>query len=168
MNASTWVLLACTAILFAVALAKDRSLPLAAFGAAGRALSSVWIEIALGFLLVGLIEVLLSKETLAGWLATGGSTSAILAGWAAGLLLPGGPYVFFPLLAGLAHKGAPAGALIALATAKLLVSPVRMIAYEAPLLGWPFTLARLLPGLLVPPILGFIGQRLFDLFEKSS
>lgn len=168
MDAASWVLVACTVVLLAVAVTRDRALPLLALRASGRAFSSVWFEILLGFLLVGLIEVLLDKETIVGWLQGRGPGAGILAGWATGLLLPGGPYVFFPLLAGLAHKGAPAGALISLATAKLLVSPVRMIAYEAPLLGWPFTLARLLPALFMPPILGFAGHWLFELFRKTS
>src|SRR5262249_33268647 len=61
----------------------------------------------------------------------------ILVGWAAGLVLPGGPYVFFPVVANLFRNGAEPGPLIALLTAKTLVSPVRMLTYEAPLLGWP-------------------------------
>ena len=35
-----------------------------------------------------------------------------------------------------------------------------------PLLGWPLTLARCIPGLLVPPLLGLLGQWLFNLFRR--
>lgn len=164
MDASLWILLASTVLLFGLALARDRGLPLAALEASGRTLRAVGLELALGFLLVGLVDVLVSKEALAK--ALSGPGQGILAGWAVGLLLPGGPYVFFPFLAALASKGVPPGALIALASAKLLVSPVRMLTYEAPLLGWPLTLARLLPGLLVPPLLGWIGAWLYAIFER--
>jgi hypothetical protein len=41
------------------------------------------------------------------------------------------------------------------------VSPIRMLTYEAPLLGWPMTLARFVPGVLAPPLLGLVGQWLF-------
>jgi hypothetical protein len=61
-----------------------------------------------------------------------------------------------------------AGALIALVSAKTLVSPIRMLTYEAPLLGWPLTLARLLPGLAVPPVLGVVGQWLYDAFRVGG
>ena len=40
-----------------------------------------------------------------------------------------------------------------------------MLTYEAPLLGWPLTLARCIPGLLVPPLLGLLGQWLFNLLQ---
>jgi hypothetical protein len=64
------------------------------------------------------------------------------------------------------QKGAAAGPIIALVTAKTLVSPLRMLTYEAPLLGWPLTLARLIPGLFVPPLLGVIGQWLFLALQR--
>src|SRR5207249_10108591 len=47
------------------------------------------------------------------------------------------------------RSGAAPGPLITLLTAKTLVSPIRMLTYEAPLLGWPLTLARCLPGIRV-------------------
>jgi len=34
------------------------------------------------------------------------------------------------------------------------------------LLGWPLTLARLIPGLLLPPALGWLGQWLYTLFAR--
>jgi uncharacterized membrane protein YraQ (UPF0718 family) len=90
----------------------------------------------------------------------------IVVGWAAGLIMPGGPYLVFPVVANLFRSGAAPGPLIALLTAKTLVSPVRMLTYEAPLLGWPLTLARLIPGVLLPPALGWLGQWLYTLFAR--
>ena len=65
------------------------------------------------------------------------------------------------IVANLFRKGAGAGALITLVSAKTLVSPIRMLTYEAPLVGWPLPLARLIPGVLVPPLLGVAGEVLF-------
>jgi hypothetical protein len=42
------------------------------------------------------------------------------------------------------------------------------LTYEAPLLGWPLTAARLIPALLVPPVLGVVGELLFRLFGGKS
>ena len=53
-------------------------------------------------------------------------------------------------------------------TAKTLVSPIRMLTYEAPLLGWPMTLARFIPGVLLPPILGVCGQWLYRIFSSGT
>jgi len=91
----------------------------------------------------------------------------VLAGTAAGLVMPGGPYLFFPLAAKLFADGASPGALIAFLSAKTLVSPVRTLTYEAPLMGWPITLARFIPSVLMAPALGYLGQWLYDLLKAK-
>jgi uncharacterized membrane protein YraQ (UPF0718 family) len=164
MDASLWVLLALVTGAVVVALFKDPGLPLQGLAASGRLFRGVWIELALGFLLAGLLEVLLPQPAISRWLGGEHPTRGILVGWGAGLLIPGGPYLVFPVVANLFRSGAAPGPLIALLTAKTLVSPIRMLTYEAPLLGWPLTLARFIPGILLPPFMGLVGQRLFAMF----
>jgi uncharacterized membrane protein YraQ (UPF0718 family) len=166
MDISLFVLLALTLGLLAFAFVKDTELPGAAFKATSRLLGSVWIELALGFVLAGLIDVLVPADVLVKWLGAERGVQGILVGWVSGLLLPGGPYVLFPIMANLFGKGVGAGPLITLITAKTLVSPIRMLTYEAPLMGWPITLARFLPGLFVPPVLGIVGQWLFEVMAR--
>ena len=165
-DASFWVLLGLLVVAVAVAFARDASLPLRGLEASGRLLRGVWLELALGFLLAGLVEVLIPGPVLTRWLGAERMTQGYLIGWAAGLALPGGPYVFFPVAANLLRNGAAPGPLITLLTAKTLVSPIRVLTYEAPLLGWPLTLARCIPGILLPPVLGLLGQWLFTLFKR--
>ena len=160
-DASTWILLGLVVAAVIVAVARDVGLPLQAVAASSRLLRGVWFDLALGFLLAGLIEVLIPPQVMTRWLGGERMGQGILIGWAAGLALPGGPYVFFPVAANLLKHGAAAGPLIT-----LLVSPIRMLTYEAPLLGWPLTLARCIPGLLLPPLLGLLGQWLFNLFKR--
>jgi uncharacterized protein len=166
-DASLWVLLALVAVSFIVAMARDPGLPLQGCLASARLFRSVWIELALGFLLAGLLEVLLPQPVISQWLGAEHPTRGILVGWAAGLVIPGGPYLVFPAVANLFRSGAAPGPLIALVTAKTLVSPIRMLTYEAPLLGWPLTLARFIPGVMLPPFMGLIGQWLFALFRAK-
>ena len=166
MDVSLIILFGLTLALVAYALSQDGRLLGAAARATGRLLSSVWIELALGFILAGLIDVLVPTAVLVKWLGAERGGHGILVGWAAGLAIPGGPYVLFPIMANLFGKGVAAGPLIALISAKTLVSPIRMLTYEAPLLGWPMTLARFVPGVLVPPLLGVVGQWLFDLLSR--
>ena len=166
MDASLWILLALVAVAVVIAFARDVNLPLRGLGASARLVRSVWIELALGFLLAGLIEVLIPQPVLSRWLGGQGLGRGILVGWAAGLVLPGGPYVFFPVAANLFRNGAAPAPLITLLTAKTLVSPIRTLTYEAPLLGWPLTLARFIPGVLLPPVMGLLGQWLFGLFRR--
>jgi uncharacterized protein len=150
----------------AIAL-RDPALLWVALGHSGKLLGSVWIELLLGFVLAGLIQVLIPEAVVLRWLGTQDLGSGVLAGWGLGLLLPGGPYVTFPIAANLFRQGAAPGPLIALISAKVLLSPIRVVSFEAPLLGWPMTAARLLPSLLLPPLLGLIGQWLYQWFEQK-
>jgi uncharacterized membrane protein YraQ (UPF0718 family) len=166
MDASLWILLALVGVAVAFAFARDVGLPLRGLAASVRLLRSVWIELALGFALAGLLEVLLPQPVLSRWLGPERLGHGVLIGWAAGLVIPGGPYVLFPIAADLFRQGAAPAPLITLLTAKTLVSPIRTLTYEAPLLGWPLTLARFVPGVLLPPVMGLLGQWLFGVFKR--
>lgn len=167
MDVNLWILLTGTVLIAGLVYVKHPSLVGQALQNSGRLIGGVWPELLLGFILAGLLEVLLPERTMVQWLGGQNLTVGILAGWGIGLLLPGGPYLIFPIVANLLRQGAAPGPLIALITAKVLLSPIRVFSYEAPLLGWPMTFARLAPGLLVPPVLGFCGQWLFELFNRK-
>ena len=111
MDASLWILLALVVVALVVAYARDAGLPLAGLAASGRLVRGVWIELALGFILAGLLEVLLPRPVLSRWLGAEHMGSGILIGWAAGLVMPGGPYVLFPVAANLFQQGAAPAAL---------------------------------------------------------
>lgn len=166
MDATRWILVGLLAAAALAALLRDPALLARGVQGGVRLLGGVWLELALGFLLAGLLEALIPAPALSRWLGEVGLGRGILIGWAAGLVLPGGPYVFFPVAAGLYRSGAAPGPLIALLTAKTLVSPIRTLTYEAPLLGWPLTAARVLPGLLLPPLMGLVGQWLYGLLRR--
>ena len=168
MNGSLIMLLVLCVSIGVFAFARDRSLPLQGLYASGRLFESVWVELLLGFLMAGFVDVLISPSQITAWLGTETSTRGIFVGWMAGLVIPGGPYLLFPLAASLWKTGVPPGALIALITAKTLVSPIRILTYEAPLLGWRLTIARCVPALLVPPIMGLLGQWIFTLVMRKS
>jgi uncharacterized protein len=165
-DASLWILLALVLVATAVAFARDAALPWRGLTASAQLLRGVWIELALGFLLAGLLEVLIPRPVLSRWLGGENLSQGILIGWVAGLLIPGGPYVFFPIAANMLRQGAAPAPLITLLTAKTLVSPIRMLTYEAPLLGWPLTLARFIPGVLLSPAMGLLGQWLYGIFKR--
>jgi uncharacterized membrane protein YraQ (UPF0718 family) len=165
LDATAWILLGLVLVALAAAYAKDPSLPVQGLQASGRLFGGVWIELALGFALAGLIEVLIPASIVSRWLGSERFGHGILVGWGMGLVVPGGPYLVFPIAAKLFESGASPGALIAFLTAKTLVSPVRTLTYEVPLLGWPLTLARFLPGVLLPPLMGWLGQWLYYLMK---
>ena len=168
MDPSLIILLVMVVVAEIVALYWRPDLPLEALKGSVRLLRGVWLDLILGFVFAGLADVLIPQPVLSRWLGSERPGQGILVGWAVGLLIPGGPYLVFPILAGLFKKGAAPGPLITLITAKTLVSPVRMLTYEAPLLGWPLTLARFVPGVLLPPFMGLIGAWLFAVFSDMG
>lgn len=164
MEPTLWILLAGVLACGAYLAGQDPQQLTRALAASRRLFGSVWIELTLGFLLAGALEVMLAQVNWVQRLQEASPARAVLVGWGVGLLLPGGPYLFFPLAAMLLQKGAGPGLVIAMISAKTLVSPIRMFTYEAPLMGWPLTLARVAPAILLPPLLGLLGQWLYAVF----
>ena len=74
----------------------------------------------------------------------------------AGVLTPGGPMVSVPLLVVLANSGMALGPLVAYMTSWSLFGIQRIIAWEAPLMGWRFVLVRVVPSLAFPVIAGWL------------
>ena len=167
MDSAFFILLGMVLVAAMLALLKDPVLPLHGLAASGKLFRSVWVELCFGFILAGLLEVLIPQPTLSRWLGAGSVRNGILTGWVAGLLIPGGPYVVFPIAANLYRNGVAPGPLITLISSKMLVSPIRTLTYEVPLLGWPLTLARILPALVLPPFLGLLGHWLFGVLKHD-
>jgi uncharacterized membrane protein YraQ (UPF0718 family) len=78
-----------------------------------------------------------------------------------GSVVPGGPYVVFPLLGGLYRAGAGVGTVIAFVTAWALISLSR-IPMEIPFLGTKIVALRLVLSLILPLVLGAVGQIIFS------
>ena len=112
------------------------------------------------FIVAGMVQVLLSQEMVARWVGTESGIRGILVGSVAGGLTPGGPFVSLPLAAGLLRSGASAGTMVAYLTAWSLCA-VNRLPMEVGILGWRFTLIRLVSTLILPIIGGLIAQALF-------
>jgi uncharacterized membrane protein YraQ (UPF0718 family) len=112
------------------------------------------------FIVAGMVQVLLSQEMVARWVGTESGIRGILVGSVAGGLTPGGPFVSLPLAAGLLRSGASAGTMVAYLTAWSLWA-VNRLPMEVGILGWRFTLIRLVSTLVLPILGGLIAQALF-------
>jgi uncharacterized membrane protein YraQ (UPF0718 family) len=115
------------------------------------------------FLVAGLTQVLVSKEMVKRWLSASSGWRGILIACIAGALVPGGPYVYYPIAGSLLTSGAGLGVLVAFITAKNLWS-ISRLPYEFALLGSELTITRYLFTLIVPPLLGFLVEGLFGRF----
>ena len=108
------------------------------------------------FIVAGMIQVILPKELLIKWVGTESGFRGILVGSIAGACAPGGPYLSLPIAAGLLRSGASIGTMVAFLTGWSLWAFARL-PMEVGIMGWKFTLIRLISVLLLPPIAGLIA-----------
>ena len=126
----------------------------------GRTLLGVTPILLAAFLVAGLTQVMITKEMVETWLSASSGWRGILLACVAGALIPGGPYVYYPISAVLLKTGASLGVLVAFVTAKNIWS-VSRLPLEFALLGPRLILARLAVTLVLPPLLGFVAEALF-------
>src|SRR5688500_3733602 len=152
LDISTLVLVLLAAVCAIVAYIKDPSLPLVG---ARSGLAMLWFivpRLIPALLLAGMLQVLVPQETVARYFGRQGGMRAILIASLAGVLTPGGPMVSVPLLVVLSNSGAALPSLVAYMTAWSLFGMQRIIAWEAPLMGWKFVAVRVIPSLLFPVV----------------
>jgi len=112
------------------------------------------------FLIAGLTQVLFPAEIIEKWLGTGSGWRGLLLAGLAGGLIPGGPYVYYPIAGGLLKAGAGIGVLVSFISAKNLWS-ISRLPFEFALLGPRLTLIRYALTFVVPPLLGALAELLF-------
>jgi uncharacterized membrane protein YraQ (UPF0718 family) len=155
----TTIVLAILAIAFAVvAYLRDPGLP---WIGARNGLSMLWFvlpRLVPALLLAGMLQVLVPQETVSRYLGREGGFRSILIASVAGVVTPGGPMVTVPFLVALANSGAAVAPLVAYMTSWSLFGMQRIIAWEAPLMGWQFVIVRVVPSLAFPIIAGWLVQ----------
>ena len=100
------------------------------------------------------------------WLGSRSGWRGLLLACLGGALIPGGPYVYYPIAAVLLQSGAGVGVLVAFVTAKNLWS-VSRIPLEIALLGPKLTFIRYAITFIVPPLLGLLSEHLFGRFLEQ-
>ena len=148
-----------TALAFGFALVaywKDPGLP---WIGAKTGLSLIWFilpRLIPALILTGMLQVVIPQEAVAQYFGHGSGLSAILMASVAGVLTPGGPMVSVPLLVVLANSGMALGPLVAYMTSWSLFGMQRIIAWEAPFMGWRFVTIRVASSLAFPLIAGWL------------
>jgi uncharacterized membrane protein YraQ (UPF0718 family) len=112
------------------------------------------------FLIAGLTQVLFPAEIIEKWLGAGSGWRGLLLACLAGGLIPGGPYVYYPIAGGLLKAGAGIGVLVSFISAKNLWS-ISRLPFEFALLGHRLTLIRYALTFVVPPLLGALAELIF-------
>ncbi len=153
---SAVVLLALALITTGVAYWKDPSLPLLG---AKTGLSMIWFilpRLIPALILAGMLQVVIPQETVGRYFGQKSGFTAIVLASVAGILTPGGPMVSVPLLVVLANSGMALGPLVAYMTSWSLFGIQRIIAWEAPLMGWHFVMVRAISSLAFPILAGWL------------
>jgi uncharacterized protein len=151
------LILAGLAIAFAViAYFKDPSLPLIGARNGFAMLAFILPRLIPALILAGLFQVLIPQEVVSRHFGREGGLRAIFIATGAGMLTPGGPMVSVPFMVALANSGAALPALVAYMTAWSLFGVQRIIAWEAPLMGWHFVWVRIIPSLAFPVVAGWL------------
>lgn len=130
------------------------------FKQGGLTLWSVTPLLLAAFFIAGLVQVLVSEEMVRRWLGRSSGGRGILLACVGGALIPGGPYVYYPITAVLLHNGASLGVMVAFVTAKNLWTLSRL-PLEIALLGNQLTWVRFAATFLVPPCIGLLAEWLF-------
>jgi uncharacterized membrane protein YraQ (UPF0718 family) len=82
----------------------------------------------------------------------------------AGGVMPGGPFVTFPLVITFSKAGAGVAQMTALLTAWSVYALHRILTWEYPVLGWRFVAMRLASSFFLPVLAGLIMQALLPFF----
>lgn len=159
MDLTTQILVAIAGILLIYLAIKDSSMAIAGVKNAGMTLWNNIIILLVGFLLAGLIQVIIPKELIANWLGNQAGFRAVLIGCVAGGLIPGSPYAAFPIAAGFYNAGAGLGAMVGYITAWSLWSVTRL-PVEIAIIDPKLALIRYGITFIFPPIAGFAAHLL--------
>jgi uncharacterized membrane protein YraQ (UPF0718 family) len=153
----SFLILSSLAVLVAlVAYVKDPGLP--ALGAR-NGLSLLWFiipRLVPALILAGMLQVVIPHETVARYFGRQSGLIAIVMASAAGVITPGDPMVSVPLLVVLSNSGMALGPLVAYMTAWSLFGMQRIIAWEAPPMGWHFVAVRTASSLVFPIVAGWL------------
>jgi len=157
MDITLLVLLIVLLILLVVAFLQQRNLPLAGLKAAAITLWRNLPILLLGFVIAGLVQVLIPQEVIDRWLGAHSGVKGILIGCVAGGIVPGSPYAIFPLIATLYKSGASLGAVVGFLSAWSLWS-VSRLPLEIALIDPKPALIRYAITFIIPPVAGFLAQ----------
>jgi len=114
----------------------------------------------IAFTIVGFINVLSPTQLIQDWIGPGSGFGGLVLAEIIGMLLPGGPYVVFPLIAILYSSGAGMGPAVTIITSWSTLA-LLTIGFELPFMGWRFTAIRWGLGLAIPIITGAVATLMF-------
>jgi len=160
MHVTDLILYTLAAVLVVAAYVRDPALPVVGLKASLQMLGEVAPRLVAALLLTGMLHVLVSPDWVQRWLGRSAGHQGIFLASVAGALTPGGPLVSFPMVAVFYQSGAPLSTLVAYVTSWSLFGFQRVLAWEMPIMGSHFVLARVTTTFALPILAGYL-VRLF-------
>lgn len=114
----------------------------------------------MAFILVGYVNVLSPTRLVQDWIGPESGIMGLLLAELIGMLLPGGPYVVFPLIAVLYSAGAGLGPAVTIITS-WSTQALLTISFELPFMGWRFSAIRWGLSLGIPFVAGALAMLMF-------
>ena len=165
MNKSFLIILALALAATGYAYFKSPELALRGAKGGGKLFLEILPALLAGFLLGGMVQVLVPREWIAQWAGDDSGVRGLLLATVAGAVTPGGPFVQFPLVASLWKAGSGVGPITAYLAAWTLLGINKILVWEAPIMGWRYTLAKTLACLAVPLLLGYATAWIYRQLE---
>ena len=116
-------------------------------------------------LLSAAVQVMMPKGLIERWLGASSGFTGIFVATLAGAFTPGGPFMAFPLVRALYVAGADWAPLIAYTTAWMLLSVMRTLLYEIPLVGVELPSVRVVACLVLPAVAGLSARYIARIYR---
>ena len=121
----------------------------------------------LAILAAGFVSKLVPSGPIAHHIGPDSGFYGILLASVIGAFIPSGPSVSFPVVVVLLQAGAGFTQVVAFLTAWSIVAIHRMLIYELPLMGWRFSLVRVLSALPLAPLSGLLAEGLIQIYPLT-
>ncbi len=119
-----------------------------------------FLLIIIAFVVIGQLQILISSDMIKKWLDKYSGNKRVIASSLAGGLFPGGPYIFYPFLAGFKGKGIPFYLIFSFVAGKQSYDVTRL-PLEASLTTPGLAILRNIITFPFPILMGFIARRYF-------
>ncbi len=116
------------------------------------------LRIPLAVLATTFLVELLPPELMRDSIGAESGIAGIMIASVAGALLPGGPFLSFPIAVALFKAGVGAPQMMALLTAWSVYAVHRTLNFELPMMGGRFILLRLASSIMIPPLVGIAAM----------
>lgn len=134
---------------------------------AGSALTRVVPVILMALPLASFIAELIPQGWAESWLGPDSGVMGLVVASIAGGLLPGGPFVTFPLVLGFLKSGAGPAQMVALISGWAVLGLHRTLSWEIPILGGRFVVLRLVASFILPVLAGLAAEAMLPLFPSD-